>query len=58
MNALLLSTPSYLNEASLRNQLEANRNSELSELCRNDLIDEVPDFHLWLEVVRRIDEKR
>ena len=58
INTLLYGTALYLNELALQNQLEANRSPELTEVCRHDFIDDVPDYRLWLEVVWRLDEKR
>lgn len=57
-NVLLQGTTSYLNEDALWNQIEANRWLKLSEACRNELIDEIQDFHLWLETMQGMDERR
>ncbi len=58
INTLLYGTALYPNERALRNQLETNWSPELTEVCRHDFIDDVPDYHLWLEAVRHLDEKR
>lgn len=50
-NTLLFSTASHLNEDAMRNQLEASRNTELTEMCRNDMIDEILDYHTWMEAI-------
>lgn len=50
-NVLLQGTQSHLTEDAIQNQIEANCNPELSEICRNELIDEIGDFNLWLETV-------
>lgn len=57
-NLLLQGTQSYLMEDTLLNQIEANRHLELSDICCNELVDEIEDFHLWLETVSRMDNRR
>ncbi len=50
-NVLLQGTQSHLSEDAIGNQIEANRHPDLSEICHNELVDRIEDFHLWLETV-------
>ncbi|KAJ7026162.1 hypothetical protein C8F04DRAFT_966898, partial [Mycena alexandri] len=58
-NSLLLNTPSHVDDARIRTILEANMDSDLTD----DLVDDgkaadEKDFTKWLDIVKRVDEKR
>lgn len=57
-NALLYDTTSLVSEDALRNQIEASHHAELTTLCQNNQVDDIQDFHTWLEAVRQVDDKR
>ncbi|KAH7903753.1 hypothetical protein BJ138DRAFT_979514, partial [Hygrophoropsis aurantiaca] len=58
INAILRDDLAHLSIAQLRFQLEANMNSSLHNECEHEKASDEPDFDDWIDLVKRIDEKR
>jgi len=57
VNALLRDDPSHLTLQQLRYQIEATMNEELRADCLHDKVNDEEDFHVWLQLVKRLDER-
>lgn len=56
-NHLLRNTGSYLDEAKLRHQLEANMSEDLAKRCTDKELDKVVDFRKWENAVKALDDR-
>jgi hypothetical protein len=57
VNALLRDDPSHLSVQQLRYQIEATMNEDLRADCLHDKVNDEEDFHTWLQLVKRLDER-
>ena len=57
VNALLRDDPSHLSLQQLRYQIEATMNDDLQADCLHENVNDEEDFHAWLQLVKRLDER-
>ncbi|KAH7903811.1 hypothetical protein BJ138DRAFT_1020039, partial [Hygrophoropsis aurantiaca] len=58
INAILRDDPAHLSNAQLRFHLEANMHPSLHEECEHEKAADELDFDRWIDLVKRLDEKR
>ena len=57
LNIVLRGSPSHLDDATLRNQMEAALHSELRTACSREEIHKITDLKPWIERVKKVDER-